>query len=110
MKKLALIIPILLSSCAASTADLPAADNYIPAQTKQAKPPKPPTMWVVRVECMKGDFLIPIPLAKDYGLRPGAWVSIETARLLARELGADYPQDILDALERLEKGDAPHCH
>jgi hypothetical protein len=85
---------------AASLDDLPVArERGIVASAA----PRAPTMWKIRIEGERGDWLIPIRIAKGFRLRPGQTVSIDMARLIAEKMGAHYPDDIRENLERLDK-------
>ena len=90
---------------AASLDDLPSADDYRPrAQRAQETPVKrAPTKWKVRLEGEPGYLLLSIPIAKQFGLTPGQTISIEMARLIVEEMGGEYPDDIRENLERLDK-------
>lgn len=82
---------------------LPAADEYTPDPTIRGRPAhRRYTLWKVRVEGERGDWLVPAELMQEYGLHAGQTVSIETARRMAIDLGADYPRDILNRLEKLK--------
>ena len=103
-----------LLTLAASTKDLPNADDYRPRrpyyrvqEREEYTSPLPrrvkrPTRWKVRIEGENGFLLIPIPVAQEWGLRPGVTISVETARLIAEDMGADYPPDIIEKLEKLK--------
>lgn len=102
-----------LITLAASTKDLPSADDYRPrrpyyrVQEQEDTPPPPrrvkrPSRWKVRIEGENGFLLIPINVAREWGLRPGVTISVETARLIAEDMGAEYPSDIIEKLEKLK--------
>ena len=89
MRKILTLIAILMAAGAAAVPE---------PQPKS----KRPTMWVVRIEGVKRDFLIPIGVAKDFGLKPGATITDKIARKIAEEMGADYPADIKAKLEAMQ--------
>jgi hypothetical protein len=114
MNKFSLCVLLSLSSCAASMDDLPAADDYRPSRIQRiqerrlwepmapVRRPRLPTKWKLRIEGEPGEFLIPISVAKEFGLKPGQTVSIETARMIAEEMGARYTPEIIEKLEKLK--------
>lgn len=85
--------------------DLPAADDYRPLPATRdiwvpgSKPARKATLWVLRIEGEKREYLVPIRVMKEFGFKAGQTVSPETARLIAIEMGADYPPDILEKLK-----------
>ena len=93
---------LLLSLIASPVAARDYEDEY---EWKAPKPlPQIPGQRVqmyVNVEGMKGRFYLTPRLMKKYHLRSGVTISIEVARIIAVELGADYPPDILEKLERI---------
>jgi hypothetical protein len=104
--------------------DFPAADEYRPPSFRATpvqmddgddsdiiwQPDRPakrkkkrqPTLWLLRIEGEKQTYLVPIAAMKKMGFKAGVTVSPETARLLAVELGAKYPPEILEKLEKLK--------
>jgi len=94
-----LLTATLLLSLAAGTV---AADVREPP----AKPSRPATRWVLRVENMRGEFLVPIAIMRAWKLSPGATVPVGMARDIAQDLGGiAYSSDILAKLERLDLED-----
>lgn len=55
----------------------------------------------VKVEGMTGKLFLTPRLMKKHHLWSGRTISIGHARIIARDLGADYPPDILEKLERI---------
>ena len=71
-----------------------------------AKPSRPPTRWVLRVQGMRESFLIPIAIMRAWKLSPGETVPVGMARDVAQDLGGiAYSPDILAKLERLDLED-----
>lgn len=61
-----------------------------------------PTLWILRIEGEKQEYLLPIEVMQEWGLHAGQTVSQETARRIAIDMGAEYPTEILRRLEEMK--------
>lgn len=115
---------LLAAALVMAGGDLPAADDYRPYRVERMRPAlerhleddddviwepsepvkrrKPATRWILRIEGEKREYYVPIPVMKELGLRAGTIVSEEMSRLIAQKLGAKYPPEILEKLEKLK--------
>lgn len=62
-----------------------------------------PTLWVLRIEGDKQEYLVPVEVCQEYGLRAGQTISLETARRIAIDMGGQYTSEDLRKLEELGK-------
>jgi hypothetical protein len=69
-------------------------------------PPTKKQMWIVRIEGEKGAYLIPRPIMRLWELKNGTVISLDTARLIARDMGARYTPEMLKTLERIDRESA----
>ena len=63
---------------------------------------KRPTLWVLRIEGDKQEYMVPPSVMRGKKLRAGETVDSNMARDIAISMGAKYPPDILEALKKPE--------
>lgn len=63
-------------------------------------PHKPETVYV---DGFKREFTLPYWIMKANGIKPGATIPMSMAREIVEHLGFEYPDDILDKLEKLDR-------
>ncbi len=102
MTRIILLLALIASPVAARDYEDEHRDDYhrksprvIPATPGQRQ------QMYVNVEGIRGKFYLTPHLMRKYGLRSGWTISVVTARRIAIELGADYPPDILEKLEKI---------
>lgn len=88
----------------ASLSPVLAADDIWSPPTKVQRAA---TRWVLRVQGVPGEHLVPIAIMKAWHLKPGARVSIGRGRDIAQDVGgaAAYTPEIVVKLERLDRLD-----
>lgn len=65
--------------------------------------PLPKSVAVLMIEGTPGVWPVPWRIMRQFHLHSGQTVSVETARLIAQELGAEYDAEDIEKLERLDR-------